>query len=156
MRAFTLLASAVLAACGVLLVVTGNPAGFFVAGFFGLCFLLAIVEPRLPAPHVSSFYRLRMTREEVACVHPLLSQESIRWADVQRVWYVTTSDGPRLPDEWILFEGETNQCSIPIEAEGFDRMWDELEARFEGFDYEPLIRGGTTAGKHLCWERQRE
>ena len=30
----------------------------------------------------------------------------IRWDDVNRIWYVTTSDGPRLPDQWILLEGE--------------------------------------------------
>jgi len=36
-----------------------------------------------------------------------------------------------------------------------DEVWDELEERFLGFDYGPLIRGGTDDAKHLCWERQR-
>ena len=60
-----------------------------------------------------------------------------------RIWYVTTSDGPWLPDEWILLEGENGGCSFPTEALGFDGIWGEVKQRFAGFDYKPLIRGGT-------------
>jgi hypothetical protein len=66
---------------------------------------------------------------------------------------VTTPAGPRLPDEWILLEGEHGGCSFPTEATGFDGVWNELERRFSGFDYGPVIRGGTDYAKHLCWER---
>jgi hypothetical protein len=34
-----------------------------------------------------------------------------------------------------------------------DAVWDELEQRFPGFDFGPLIRGGTDDAQHLCWER---
>jgi len=88
-------------------------------------------------------------------VHPKRSRESIRWQDVNRIWYVTTSDGPWRPDEWILLEGESQGCSFPTEAIGFDGIWDELEQRFAGFDYGPLIRGGADDVRHLCWERRK-
>jgi hypothetical protein len=36
---------------------------------------------------------------------------------------------------------------------GFDEIWDDLQQRFAGFDYKPIIQGGTDDAKHLCWER---
>ena len=69
---------------------------------------------------------------------------------------MTTSDGPRVPDEWLLLEGEHGGCSFPTEARGFDGIWEVLTQRFAGFDYEPIIRGETNDAKHLCWERQQQ
>ncbi len=155
MRAFRLLVSALFTAGGVTMVVDGQRFGGLVAGFFGLCLLVALVEPWLPRPDVSSGYRLVITPDELACEHPKRPREAIRWDDVIRIWYVTTSDGPRLPDEWILLEGESRGCSFPTEASGFDGIWDELKQRFAGFDYGPLIGGGTTDARHICWERGR-
>ena len=155
MRAFRLLVSALFTAGGVTMVVDGQRFGGLVSGFFGLCLLVALVEPWLPRPDVSSGYRLVITPDELACEHPKRPREAIRWDDVIRIWYVTTSDGPRLPDEWILLEGESRGCSFPTEASGFDGIWDELKQRFAGFDYGPLIGGGTTDARHLCWERGR-
>jgi len=154
-RLFTLLGSAVFVAGGIWMIADGESAGWFVAGFFGLCLLVAIFEPWLPKPQMSFEYRLLITTDEIACEHPRRKRESIRWEDVNRIWYVTTSDGPRLPDEWILLDGENGGCSFPTEATGFDAIWDELTRRFPGFDYKPLIEGGTDDAKHLCWERQR-
>jgi hypothetical protein len=154
MRLFTLLVSAAFTAGGIWMAVSGESFGWFVAGFFLLCLLAVILEPWLPKPRVSDEYRLLITGDEVACEHPKRARESIRWQDVNRVWHVTTSDGPRLPDEWILLEGDRGGCSFPTEAAGFDGVWDELKRRFPGFDYQPLIRGGTDDARHLCWERQ--
>ena len=153
MRLLTLLVSAVFVACGVGLTLAGEPFGLLVAGFFGLCLLVALFERRLPQPHAASDYRLLVTNDEVACEHPQRQRESIRWDAVTRIWFVTTSDGPWLPDHWILLEGEHGGCSFPTDARGFDDIWDELKQRFAGFDYGPLIRGGTDEAKHLCWER---
>ncbi len=154
-RAFTLVAAPLFTAGGVAMIVDGQRSGWFVAGFFGLCLLVAVVEPWFPRRDVSSGYRLVITPDEVACEHPKRPRESIRWSDVNRIWYVTTSDGPRFPDEWMLLEGESRGCSFPTEAVGFDGIWDELKQRFAGFDYGPLIHGGTDDARHLCWERAR-
>jgi hypothetical protein len=155
MRLFTLVVSPLFVVCGVGMIGSGDSYGWLVAGFFALCLLVAVFEPRFPKPHLSHGYRLLMTNEEVACEHPKRQRESIRWEHVNRIWYVTTSGGPSLPDEWFLLEGENGGCSFPTEAIGFDGIWDQLKQRFAGFDYEPLIRGGTEDAKQLCWERPR-
>jgi hypothetical protein len=117
--------------------------------------LVAIFEPWLARLHPSPEYRLVITTDDIACEHPERKRESIRWEDINRIWYRTTSDGPRIPDEWILLEGADGGCSFPTEASGMDDFWNELKARFPGFDYTPIIRGGTDDAMHLCWERQQ-
>jgi hypothetical protein len=154
MRLFTLIVSAVFIAIGVWMIVDGDATGWLMAAFFGFCLLVAIFEPRLPKPWLKCDYRLLITNDEIACEHPKRKRESIRWQDVNQIWYITTSHGPRFPDEWILLEGEHGACSFPTEVSDMDRVFDELEARFPGFDYGPVIRGGTDDAKHLCWERK--
>ena len=153
MRLFTLIVSALFVAIGAMAIADGNSEGWLIAGFFGLCFLIAVFEPWFPKPWAVCQYRLLITEDEVACEHPRRQRELIRWEDVNRIWYVTTSEGPQLPDEWLLLEGEHGGCLFPTEAIGFDGIWDELNQRFAGFDYKPLIHGGTDEAKHLCWER---
>ena len=152
-RLSLLLVSALFTAGGVWMGNSGESFGWLVAGFFGLCLLVATFEPWFPKRDVSCDFRLVMTEEEIACEHPRRKRESIRWEDVNRIWYVTTSAGPWLPDEWLFFIGESGGCSFPTEAIGIDGIWDELKQRFAGFNYEPIIRGGTDDAKHLCWER---
>jgi hypothetical protein len=148
-----MVASAIFVAIGIWAVPSGDSTRWMLIGFFGICLLIAIFEPRLPKPWLKCEYRLVITPDEVACEHHRRKRESIRWQEVERIWYVTTSDGPRWPDEWLLFEGMAGGCSFPTEVEGMKAIWDELEARFPGFDYAPIIRGGITEARHLCWER---
>ena len=72
---------------------------------------------------------------------------------MSRIWYVTTSTGPRRPDQWLLLEGEHGGCSFPTEATGFDAIWDDVKQRLAGFNYEPFIRGGAEDARHVCWDR---
>ena len=153
MRVFTMVGSAVFVALGIALIFSGESFGWLLAGFFGLCLLIAIYEPRLPRLEPQCEYRLLITPEGIACEHPVRKREAIRWEDVIRIWYVTTSDGPRLPDEWLLLDAEHGGCSFPMEVKNMKAVWDELEQRFPGFDYGPIIRGGTVDARHLCWER---
>ena len=152
-RVFLLLVSALFTAGGVWMIVSGDSSGWFIAGFFGLCLLVAIFEPWFPKSQVTCDFRLVITKDDIACEHPKRKRESIRWQDVDRIWYVTTSTGPWLPDEWLFFIGESGGCSFPTEAIGIDGIWDELKQRFAGFDYGPIIRGGTDDVKYLCWQR---
>lgn len=149
-----MVASALFVALGVWIIVDGDRFGWMLAGFFGLTLLIAIFEPRLRRPPADSGYRIVISSDEIACEHRKRKRESIRWEDVHRIWYVTTSQGPWLPDEWILLEGASGGCSFPTEASGFNGFWGEVEQRFPGFDYKPLIEGGTTDARHLCWERE--
>jgi hypothetical protein len=153
MRLFTLIVSIVFIASGILMIASGDSQGWLVAGFFGLCLLVAILEPRLSKRHLVSEYRVVLTADQVACEHLKRRRESIRWDEVNRIWYVTTSDGPWFPDAWLVLEGERGGCSFPTDATGFDSIWDELSRRFPGFDYQPLIRGGTDDARYLCWKK---
>ena len=153
MRIFTMIVSAIFVVIGISVIPSGDSTGWMLIGYFGLCLLIAIFEPRLPNPWLKSECRLVITPDEVTCEHRRRKRDSIRWQDVERIWYVTTSAGPWIPDEWILFDGIASGCSVPTEAQGIEAIWDELEARFPGFDYKPIIEGGTTEARHLCGER---
>ena len=50
MRLFTLVVSASFVAIGVTAIASGNSDGWLIAGFFGLCFLIAVFEPWFPKP----------------------------------------------------------------------------------------------------------
>lgn len=155
MRIFTGIVSAGFIVIGIVMIRDGARLGWTMVAFFGFCLLVALFEHRLPKPWLRSEFRLVYSVDGIACEFRRKPREAIRWEDVRRIWYVTTADGPRLPDEWLLLEGESGGCSFPTEAEGIDRIWAELETRFAGFDFGPVIRGGTSEARHLCWERPR-
>ena len=155
MRLIALIVSALFTAEGVWMIASGNSFRWGVAGFFSLCLLIAILKSCFTRPQASCEHRILITQDEAACEHPKGLRESTRWDDVVRIWYVTTADGPWRPDQWILLEGEHGGCSLPTDAVGFDGIWDEFKQRFAGFEYGPLIRGGTDEAKYLCWERLR-
>ena len=154
MRLFTLLLSFPFTAGGIWMIVSGDSTGWYVAGMFCFCFLIALFEPWFPKQPAPAAYQLLISNDDIACEHSQRKRETIRWTDVNRIWYATTSDGPWNPDQWILLEGENGGCSFPNEAVGFEGIWDELKNRFPGFAYGPLISGGTEYAKHLCWERR--
>src|SRR5262245_59636412 len=139
-RLGTLIVSAVFVVIGIVAIASGDSVGWGITGFFSACFVVAVFEPRLTQRRLSiGQYRLAITAEGIACEHGRRKHEAVQWRDIVRIWYVTTADGPRLPDEWLLLEGEHGGCSFPTEAVGMDALWDELEARFPAFDFGPLI-----------------
>lgn len=156
MRIFSFIVSIIFVVIGIIMIRDGDRLGWTMTGFFGACFLVAIFQPRMAQWRLNfDKYTLVITPDDVACEHRQRKRESIQWADVIKVWYITTDAGPYSPDEWILLEGEDGGCSFPTEAEGMQAMFDEFEKRFPGFDYKPIIEGPLAgAAKHLCWERQ--
>jgi hypothetical protein len=110
------------------------------------------VKRDFEVPNSTEPYLLRITAQEIACEHPKRKRESVRWDEVHRVWFVTTSDGPWLCDNWLLFEAKSGFCSVPTEAQGFDKVWAELK-RFPELDYKPIALGGTDEAKHLVWKK---
>ncbi len=148
-----LLVAVLFVTLGIWLIARGNSSGWFAVIFFGLCVLVFVLEPFFPKREISCLYRLLINEDEVACEHPQRKRESVRWDEVQRIWFITNSAGPWLPDQWFLFEGRDGGCSFPTEAEGIKGIWEELERRFAGFDFKPVIRAGTDDAKYLCWEK---
>ena len=64
----------------------------------------------------------------------------------------TTSDGPWLPDVWVLFVGEGGGCSVPTEAGNFDAAFGSLKC-FQEFDFGCFLKGGTNDALHICWKK---
>jgi hypothetical protein len=153
MRIFTMISSTILVIVGVAMIAEGDRLGWLVTSFFAVCFGVGAFEPTFSRLRAGSGYRLVITEDGIACEHRRRKRESIRWEDVNRIWYVTTSEGPRLPDEWILLEGDPGGCSFPTEVPEIGRFWEELARRFTGFDYGPVTRGTLESARHLCWER---
>jgi hypothetical protein len=98
-------------------------------------------------------YTVIITEDEIACEHPKRKRESIRWDQINEIRLVTTDEGPFNPDMWYLFIGESGGCSVPSEAEGFDRLWDEFEKRFKGIDYQAMIDAGTDNAEKTIWKK---
>jgi len=155
MRLLTFVVSAVFVIIGFSMISSGTPYGWSVTGFFGCCLFVAIFEPWLPKPYLDSAYRLVITENEIACIHPRRKREAIAWPDVTRIWCVNMPDDLRSPDQWLLFEGVDGGCSVPTDAVGFASIWGELTRRFVGFDYKPLLRMDGPPAKHLCWASER-
>jgi len=147
MRLFTFVVSALFVVIGVTAIVSGNSDGWLIAGFFGLCLLVAVFEPWFSKPWVTCDYRLVITNDEIACEHPKRQRESIRWADVNRIWYVTTSEGPRLPDEWLILEGENGGLFVPHRG---NRLQEHLGS------VETAVRRVRLWAHHSGWNQRRQ
>lgn len=98
-------------------------------------------------------YTVIINDEGIACEHPRRKREYIRWDQVNEIRLVTTDEGPFLPDMWYLFIGESSGCSVPSEAKDFDRLWDEFEKRFQGFNYEAILEAGTDNNQKTLWHK---
>src|SRR4051812_42534837 len=96
-----------------------------------LILVLFIGRRFLPTRQPEKF-RAVVTDEGVACEHPRRPREFISWGAVRQICLVSTSDGPFLPDLWIVFEGDGCGCSLPTEAEGIDFVMKSFD-RFPGF-----------------------
>ena len=98
-------------------------------------------------------YRAVVTDDGVACEHPRRPREFILWSAVRQISLVSTSDGPSLPDLWIIFEGEGCGCSLPTEAEGFDSVMKAFD-RFSGFDHGCFLKAETNNARYVCWKSE--
>jgi hypothetical protein len=85
--------------------------------------------------------------------HPKRAPETIRLDDIDEMRLVTTSDGPLLPDQWHIFTGNGQGCSVPSEAREFEQLWDIFKTRFPGFNYEAIIQGGTSNAQKVLWKK---
>lgn len=106
MRLFTLLVSAVFVVIGIWAVVAGDSSGWWVAGFFGLCFFIAMFEPWLSKPHVSGKYEneARRTTNLVEVVERLRVR-----ADTPLILCSSTSPDLKTVWVWALEENATNR-----------------------------------------------
>jgi len=101
-------------------------------------------------------FSVLVSDHDLACKHPKRPVELITWDAVDEIRLVTTSDGPCLPDKWLCFVGREEGCSVPWEAEGFDKLLDVIKQRFPGFDYESFIQTGTDDAQTTLWRKSNK
>jgi hypothetical protein len=138
---------------GGFLVWNGYPFGWLSVAFWGTGVLFFLYDKvGVKEPNVKP-YKVEISQDEIASDYQNRRIGSVTWTEIERVWYVTTSDGPIIPDEWIVFEGCQSPCWVSTEATGFDELWKLLDSRFPGFDFKPIALGGTEDAKYLCWSK---
>lgn len=98
-------------------------------------------------------FQVVITPEELACEHPLRKREAVPWSEIREIVLITTSDGPFIPDQWLIFVGNGTGCSIPTEAGGFDALWQEITDRFPGFDVSAVLDANPGNTKKTVWRR---
>ena len=108
MRLFTLLVLAVFVAFGIWLTVSGSSSGWSIAatGFFGLCLLVAILEPWLPKPHVSG--KSKNEARRTTNLAEVVERLRVR-ADTPLILCSSTSPDLKTVWVWALEENATNR-----------------------------------------------
>ena len=94
-----------------------------------------------------------ITPEELACEHPRREREAVPWEEIHEIVLITTREDPFIPDQWLVFVGNVKGCSIPTEAIGIHGLWEEIETRFPGFDFQAMNKAGTGDAKKSVWRR---
>jgi hypothetical protein len=80
--------------------------------------------------------------------------ESVRWDELEKVWILTTEQGPAADDVFWMLDGKSGGCSVPSEAEGMQELLLRLQ-RLPGFNNAAVIQamGSTANAQFLCWSR---
>lgn len=125
MRLFTLFVSAVFVAEGIWLIGSGEPFGWLLAGFFGLCFFIAIFEPWLPKPHVSGKYENQNEARRTTNLAEVVERLRVR-ADTPLILCSCTS--PDLKTVWVWALEENAKKRLKTRWSGVLRLseFDEL------------------------------
>ena len=95
--------------------------------------------------------------QQIRCSKPNSKEESITWDKLDAVLIETTDEGPMLPDVfWLLLTKDMSSgCIIPQGATGEKKLFEEMQMRLSGFDYEMFIKAmsSTVNQRFLIWER---
>ena len=126
MRLFALLVSALFVAFGIWLIVSGSSSGWSIAatGFFGLCLLVAILEPWLK-PHVSGKYENEATR--TTNFAEVVERLRVR-ADTPLILCSSASPDLKTVWVWALEENATNRLKTRWSGVLRPSEFDELAA----------------------------
>jgi len=92
--------------------------------------------------------------EAVRCRGPEEEVESVRWADLQAVWIVTTDRGPWEDDLFYVLEGIEGECTVSSEALGVPGLIERL-TQLPGLDEEAYTQAirCTDNERFLVWRR---
>ena len=98
-------------------------------------------------------FQVVVTPHELACEHPRREREAVTWQEIHEIVLINARESPPIPPYWLVFVGDGKGCSVPTEAQGFSRLWDEIEARFPGFDFDAVLEPEPGVTKKSVWRR---
>jgi hypothetical protein len=80
------------------------------------------------------------------------SYRVLAWLDVERIFVVTTDEGPRLTDVFFFLEGPSAPLVVPQDAKGNETLVDLL-VRVKGFDHSAFVKamGSSDNAEFECW-----
>ncbi|MFL9483394.1 hypothetical protein ACI6Q2_11500 [Chitinophagaceae bacterium LWZ2-11] len=97
-------------------------------------------------------YKVTITDEFVTVEYP--ETEQVMWEDIQEIKLINTDAGPWQIDIWLSLSGKEGKCLIPMEAKGYDEVY-EIVSKYEGFNFENVGRSMTCTdnAEFLLWRR---
>lgn len=98
-------------------------------------------------------FQVVITPFELACEHPRREREAVPWEEIREIVLINALEAPPIPPYWLVFVGDGKGCSVPTEAQGFARLWDEIEARFPGFDFNAVLEPEPGRAKQSVWRK---
>jgi len=100
-------------------------------------------------------FTVTITNDFVRVEHPKRDTEEILWEDIKEIRFINTDTGPFEPDVWLALIGDKGGCLIPQEAKGCNIVYD-IVSKYEGFDYEKVIKSMSSANNEqfLLWKRK--
>lgn len=124
--------------------------------FFGVCGLLALLNPLILRWLPSRGPRVEHDQESVRTFFGEAVQAAIRWDEVDEIAVVTNDAGPSGEDVvWVFTNaGRSKQIAITGTSSGFPALLEELQG-LPGFDHVTLIAamGSVEAARFVVWRR---
>jgi hypothetical protein len=128
----------------------------FISAAIVLVILRLIYDPDREVTEIDSevdLFQVVITPEELVCEHPKREREAVPWGEIHEIVLITTREDPLVPDQWLIFVGNVNGCSIPTEANGIHQLWEEIGTRFPGFNFHAMKEAGTVDTNKSVWRR---
>jgi hypothetical protein len=106
-------------------------------------------------PQPEDMYQVILTDESVTVKRPASRSQSILWQDINRILLINTDEGPLQPDVWLALIGANSRCMIPQGSHGFEDVY-EIVSRYEGFNFENVIKSMSTAdnAEFVLWAKK--
>jgi hypothetical protein len=152
-------ASAVLALSGMLIVRSGNMAGWWMLLAFSCTAVLVLLRPYLPSFRADAADEsVELSAWGVRLLDEQGLHEAVSWTDLREVAVVTTAPQPDDEDIYILLRGhDDNRVMVPHTLAVESGVLNALRLRLQGFDDSAFISalGSTAEGMFVLWRAPR-
>ena len=89
--------------------------------------------------NLEDLYEVEITNQFIQVIKPNGKIERISWIDIEEIKLQNTTEGPFLPDIWLILMGKNSVCSIPHGNKKYDEIYD-IVSEYEGFNHKNVIK----------------